>query len=189
MPLNDIELAAAIEAGSIAFDPPVPAEAIQPVSIDLRLGGLFLGLRHIGPVLDSRGEQVDVDRHYYALSTPSDSVTIAPGQMILGHTLESIRLDASHVAQLVGRSSLARMGVQVHISAGLIDPGFEGQITLEIVNLAPMPVKLYFGAFVCQVVIDKLSSPCARPYGTTRASHYVGKTSRGPIPPRTLRRG
>ena len=110
----------------------------------------------------------------------------APGRFALGSTWEYVKLDASIAARLEGKSSLGRLGILTHSTAGFIDPGFEGHITLELSNVSTLPVKLWPGMKIGQMCFFQLSSPAEHPYGSaTTGSHYQGQ--RGPTPEPFLR--
>jgi dCTP deaminase len=105
-----------------------------------------------------------------------------PGEFALGTTEERVRMPADLVGVVDGRSSIGRLAVVVHATAGFIDPGFEGQITLELSNIGSIPVKLYPGMRIAQIVLHVMSSPAERPYGEARGSQYSNQT--GPQPSR-----
>jgi dCTP deaminase len=106
---------------------------------------------------------------------PESSFTLHSGHFVLASTQERVKLSSGLVAQVEGRSSLGRLGIQIHSTAGYIDPGFEGNITLELSNLFPIPIKLYAGMRICQLVVHKTLSPAVRPYGhPERGSKYQG---------------
>ena len=107
-----------------------------------------------------------------------DAFTMHPGDFALGSTLETVAIPADLVGQVDGRSSVGRLAVVVHATAGLIDPGFTGQITLELSNIGRIPVRLYPGLRICQIVLVRMTSPAERPYGHERGSSY--KAQSGP---------
>lgn len=161
MILSDVSIRAELAAGTLVIDPPPADEAIQPASIDLRLGGEFR-------TVDGRGFN-------------SGTWDLWPGEFLLGHTVEHITIPAHLVGQLNGKSSLGRRGLAVHITAGFIDPGFSGQITLELHNCSAMPLTLSVLMPIGQLVLMRLTAPAERPYGSAGlGSHYQGQ--RGATP-------
>ena len=141
-------------------------EHVQPASIDLRLGDQFIIWEDDGT--GTLG-QVRV--------TATDGMTIEPGQFLLGTTLETVTIPDHLVGLIDGRSSWARLGVAVHITAGYIDPGFHGKVTLELKNVGHQPVWLPVGDRICQMRLTQLTSPAERPYGAPGlGSHYQGQT-------------
>ncbi|HET9956527.1 MAG TPA: dCTP deaminase [Polyangiaceae bacterium] len=179
MILSDRDLRARIEAGDIVIEPlDDPEVQIQPASIDLRLDRHFLVFRpaHV-ECLDPREKNLDATS---PIEVPEgEAFLLDPGDFVLGATLETIRVPDDLVARVEGRSSLGRLAIVVHATAGFIDPGFEGQVTLELSNLGRCPVKLYPGMRVSQIVFHELTSPAERPYGQSRGSKYQGQ--RGPV--------
>jgi len=143
--LSDRDIKDCINRGLIEVDPFIP-EYIQPASLDLTLGDefIFYNTKH---------------KVFF-----NGTLEVAPKEFFLATTSERIKLPNTLCAQLDGRSSIGRLGIAVHITAGYIDPGFEGQITLEIFNCSDKPVKLEVGCRICQLIFHKLSSPCKRPY-------------------------
>lgn len=140
-------------------------EHVQPASIDLRLGDQFIIWEYDG--IDGM-DQVRV--------TVADGINIGPGQFMLGATLETVTIPDHLVGLIDGRSSWARLGVAVHITAGYIDPGFNGKVTLELKNVGHQPVWLPVGDRICQMRLTQLTSPAERPYGALGlSSHYQGQ--------------
>jgi dCTP deaminase len=139
---------------------------VQPASVDLRLGSEFRG---------PTASEIEVA----SIAKPR---ILAPGEMLLGSTLERVVIPHDLVARVEGRSSVGRLGLIVHATAGFVDPGFDGQITLEFVNLGPRPITLEPGVRICQLTLHQLTSPASRPYGLARGSKYAGQ--RGPTPSR-----
>jgi dCTP deaminase len=143
-----------------------PEHQIQPASVDLRLGDVQRYQIPLAP-----GFKVNGLPWYW-----SDPGVLEVGAFTLATTLERVRIPADLVAQVNGKSSLGRKGLSVHITAGFIDPGFEGQITLELHNCSATPIILKPGMYICQLVVQKLLSPCERPYGDpSRKSRYQGQ--------------
>lgn len=154
MILSDTDIIAALADGTIVIEPLDDCDMqIQPASVDLRL---FDGLK---------------TQH----GRPRGWV-LHPGDFALGCTIERVRVPNDMVCRVEGRSSLGRVGLAVHITAGFCDPGFDGQITLEFANLGEEPVTLSPGMRICQIVFHRLSSPAARPYGYQRGSKYQYQT-------------
>ena len=142
---------------SLTIQPPPEDQAIQPASVDLRLDNNF-----IWPT----GKTVE-----------SDSIWLHRGSFLLGSTVERIRIPDDMVGRVEGKSSLGRVGVQIHATAGFIDPGFEGNITLEFANLSPSSFELKAGMYICQISFSYLDYPATRPYGNPElGSNYQGQT-------------
>ena len=154
---------------------------IQPASVDLRLG---LGLR----AYQARDEPVDPQAAPPGLAqrisfTAAPGYVLRPGMFVLGCTAETIELPAHLAAQVDGRSTLGRLGIAVHVTAGWVDPGFCGQLTLEIANIGPLAVRLTEGLAIAQLCLFRCSSPASRPYGSPGlGSRYQGQV--GPTLPR-----
>lgn len=179
MILCDTDLAAEIAAGRLRIDPAPHPERLQPASIDLTLG---LGFADLGA---PRSRPVTVGNEPAGLAAPlyEHAVLLRPGAFLLATTAERIELAPDLVGQVHGKSSRARLGLMVH-AAGLIDPGFRGQITLEIVNLGPVCLRLVCGIAIAQLTVTRLSDPAARPYGAPGlGSRYQGQ--HGATGPRT----
>lgn len=177
--LSDRDIRQAIANRRIIIDPAVTDQSIQPASIDLHLGTEFRTFMKDTIVqLDTTNphrnytELVEVQRE--------DEVCLDPGDFILGTTAEHIELVDSIVGRLDGKSSLGRMGLLIHITAGYVDPGWRGRLTLEIANVSPYVLVLKPGMRICQMSFMNLSSPAERPYGSTGlGSHYQFQT--GPV--------
>jgi dCTP deaminase len=182
MLLSDRDIKAEIESGQIALDPYSP-EMMQPASIDVRLDRLFRVFEnHRYPHIDPAQEQFDLTR----LVEPDgeDPFILHPGEFVLGSTYEAIELGDAIAARLEGKSSLGRLGLLTHSTAGFIDPGFSGHVTLELSNVATLPIKLYPGMKIGQFCFFRLSSPAENPYGAAAyGSRYQGQ--RGPTPSRS----
>lgn len=173
MLLSDRDLAAALRTGALTVDPYTPA-LLQPASIDVRLSPLFRVFdNHTGTHIDPAAPTEALTRLVVADDT---GFVLHPGEFVLGCTVETIGVDASLAARLEGKSSLGRLGLLVHSTAGFIDPGFEGQITLELSNVATLPIKLHPGMRIGQLCVIPLSSPALHPYGTPGlGSRYQGQ--------------
>lgn len=178
MILPDHAITRAIESHEIAVMPFVPA-AVQPSSIDVRLADTFRLFNNQAEVIDPRAVQ---SLTHEVIIGHRDYFVLHPGEFVLGATVEHFTLPSDMAAQLGGKSSLGRLGIQVHATAGWIDPGFSGNITLELSNVARMPVRLYPGMWIGQVVFLRLESPAERPYGhPSRRSKYVGPAAQGVV--------
>ena len=181
MILSDVDLKQRLDSGDIVVEPlGDPELQIQPASIDLRLSDQFAvyKLPHL-PFIDAR-EAKDLERYTTQITIPEgDAFTLHPGEFALGCTLETIKVPPDLVARVEGRSSIGRIAVVVHATAGFIDPGFEGQITLEFANLGRCAVRLYPGMRISQIVFHTMVTPSERPYGAARGSKYQGQ--RGPV--------
>ena len=148
---------------------------IQPASVDLRLAAYFIRVRKThGGVIDLLKPEQEVDR-----VTADGSFIIEPGEFVLGATQERVRMPNDLVGRVDGRSSLGRLGLVVHVTAGFIDQGFAGRITLELMNFNPNPLRLHVGMRICQISFHTLSEEVTRPYGPERGSKYVGAYAEG----------
>ena len=181
MILSDQDLRLRLARGELIVTPlDDPEVQIQPASIDLRLGDTFVSYRlpHI-PCVDPH-DPGTVDQYTETITiAPGDAFILQPGEFALGATLERVRIPADLVARVEGRSSIGRLAIVVHATAGFIDPGFEGQITLELSNLGRVAVKLYPGMRISQIVLQQLTRTASRPYGPERGSKYWGQS--GPV--------
>ncbi len=180
--LSDRDIRAQIESGRVALEPYEP-EMIQPASIDVRLDRYFLLFdNHRYQVIDPAAEQPDLTHQVHV--DGDDPLVLHPGQFVLGSTYEQVTLPADVSARLEGKSSLGRLGLLTHSTAGFIDPGFTGHVTLELSNVATLPILLWPGMKIGQLCFFQLSSPAQEPYGSTRSgSRYQGQ--RGPTASRS----
>ena len=181
--LSDRSIREEIEEGRIAVDP-LGDGAVQPASVDLSLSDSFRVFRNTSkPFVDVR-EPVD-DLTEPVQIAADEPFVIQPGTFFLGSTLETITLPDDIVGRVDGRSSLGRLGLLVHATAGYIDPGWTGRLTLELSNQSQMPIALYQGMRIAQISFLRLSTPVDRPYGSPElGSKYQGQT--GPTPSRIL---
>jgi len=182
MLLSDRDILAEVEAGRVRIDP-WDATLVQPSSVDVRLDKYFRVFEsHRYSVIDPAEDQSELTR---AVTPEGDGPFILhPGEFVLGSTYEYVSLPDDVAARLEGKSSLGRLGLLTHSTAGFIDPGFEGHVTLELSNVANLPIKLWPGMKVGQLCFFRLSSPAVKPYGSPGAgSHYQGQ--RGPTPSRS----
>jgi dCTP deaminase len=180
--LSDRDIVAEIDKGRVVLEPFDPA-MVQPSSIDLRLDRLFRVFEnHRYPHIDPAEDQPELTR----LVEPDDDepFILHPGEFVLGSTYEIVTLPDDIAARLEGKSSLGRLGLLTHSTAGFIDPGFSGHVTLELSNVATLPIKLWPGMKIGQFCFFRLSSPAEHPYGSDRyGSRYQGQ--RGPTPSRS----
>lgn len=187
MILSDRDILARLAKGDLVVDPlDDPDVQVQPASIDLRLGHEFLVFRHPHiPYLDTQGADLGEYTEKITLQ-PGATFILHPGEFALGTTLERVKIPPDLVAKVEGRSSLGRLALIVHATAGFVDPGFEGHITLELSNLGRVPVALHPGMRVSQIALHQMTGPADRPYGhPTRRSKYQGQ--RGPVASRISR--
>ncbi len=181
MVLSDRTLREEISAGRIVVDPYDPA-AVQPSSIDIRVDRLFRVFRnHTTGVIDVKEDLEDLTE---LVSIPEDGVfMLHPGEFVLGSTLERIGVPIDLVARIEGKSSLGRLGLLIHSTAGFIDAGFDGHITLELSNVANLPITIYPRMKIGQVSFLRMTTDAENPYGSrTTGSKYQGQ--RGPTPSR-----
>jgi dCTP deaminase len=173
--LSDRDIRAAIEAGRIVIDPFTP-EAIQPSSVDLHVDRRFRVFRNNRyPFIDVRTDQPDLTE--LVEIDPEQPFILHPGEFVLGSTLERVALPDDLVARLEGKSSLGRLGLLIHSTAGYVDPGWDGNLTLELSNVANLPITLYYGMKIGQISFQRMSSPVEVAYGDDRiGSKYRGQT-------------
>jgi dCTP deaminase len=175
--LSDRDIKAEINAGRVKVEP-YDAAMIQPSSVDVRLDRFFRVFEnHKYSVIDPSIEQSDLTREVAVEA--NEEFILHPGEFVLASTYEVITLPDDIAGRLEGKSSLGRLGLLTHSTAGFIDPGFSGHITLELSNVANLPVKLFPGMKIGQLCLIKLSSPAENPYGSALyGSRYQGQ--RGP---------
>lgn len=176
--LSDKHIKKFIDEGKISIDPLIdPEMQIQPSSVDLRIGNEFRGFKIIKkPFIDPKDPE-NIDSYMESVHIgDGEAFIIHPNEFTLATTLETVKVPDDLVARVEGRSSMGRLGLTMHVTAGFIDPGFEGKITLEISNLGKMPVALYPGQRVCQIVFETMTSRAEKPYGhPDRDSKYMGQ--------------
>jgi dCTP deaminase len=177
--LSDRDIRAEITAGRVKVEPFTEA-MVQPSSVDVRLDRFFRVFEnHKYSVIDPSIEQPELTREVAV--TADEFFILHPGEFVLASTYEVITLPDDIAGRLEGKSSLGRLGLLTHSTAGFIDPGFSGHITLELSNVANLPVKLFPGMKIGQLCLIKLSSPAEHPYGSAvYGSRYQGQ--RGPTP-------
>ena len=173
--LSDRDIRAELEAGRIKIDPYDPAD-LQPSSVDLHLDRSFRVFRNNRyAYIDVRAPQPDLTE---MLKVADDEPFILhPGEFVLGQILEWVELPDDLVARLDGKSSLGRIGLLIHSTAGYVDPGWKGNLTLELSNVANLPIALYYGMRIGQISFFRMSSPVDRPYGSKGlGSKYQGQS-------------
>ena len=175
MVLSDRSIREEIDAGRILIDP-LGENAIQPASVDVHLDRGFLVFRNSRvPYIDVRKGAEDLTERVEI--TDDVPFILHPGEFVLGSTLENIGLPNDLVARVEGKSSLGRLGLLIHSTAGYVDPGFRGHLTLELSNVANLPITLYFGMKIGQLSYLKLTSESEFPYGSPElGSKYQGQT-------------
>ena len=174
MVLSDRDIRAEIEAGRIVIDPFIP-DAVQPSSVDLHLDRRFRVFRNSRyPYIDVRADQPELTELVEIAG--DEPFILHPGEFVLGSTFERVGLPNDLVARLEGKSSLGRLGLLIHSTAGYVDPGWEGNLTLELSNVANLPITLYDGMKIGQISFHRLSSPVDVAYGDARiGSKYRGQ--------------
>ena len=182
MLLSDRDILAEIESKRVVVEPYDPS-MIQPSSIDFRLDRYFRVFEnHRYPHIDPAADQSDLTREVEP--NGDEPFILHPGEFVLGSTLEVVTLPDDLAARVEGKSSLGRLGLLTHATAGFVDPGFSGHVTLELANVATLPIKLYPGMKIGQLCFFRLSSPAEHPYGSAKyGSRYQGQ--RGPTPSRS----
>ncbi len=175
MILSDRDIRGEIDAGRIVIDPYIP-DAVQPSSVDLHLGNRFRVFRNNRTaVIDPREDQPELTELVEIIG--DEPFILHPGEFVLGATFERVALPDDLVARLEGKSSLGRLGLLIHSTAGYVDPGWEGTLTLELSNVANLPIKLYDGMKIGQISFQRLSSAVEVGYGDARiGSKYRGQT-------------
>ena len=176
MVLSDKTIRAQIEAGRIEIDPYDPG-LLQPSSVDVRVDRYFRVFRNsLYPYIDVKAEQEALTE---LVEVGDEAFILHPGEFVLGSTLERVRLPDDLVARLEGKSSLGRLGLLIHSTAGFIDPGWDGHVTLELSNVANLPITIYPGMKIGQISFMQMTEPAATPYGSDSiGSKYKGQ--RGP---------
>ncbi|WP_431981592.1 dCTP deaminase [Streptomyces qinglanensis] len=182
MLLSDKDIRAEIDAGRVRIDPYDPA-MVQPSSVDVRLDRYFRVFEnHRYPHIDPAVEQPALTRLIEAEG--DEPFILHPGEFVLASTYEVITLPEDVASRLEGKSSLGRLGLLTHSTAGFIDPGFSGHVTLELSNVATLPMKLWPGMKIGQLCMFRLTTPAEFPYGSARyGSRY--QDQRGPTPSRS----
>ena len=183
MLMSDRDIRAEIEAGNIGLEP-LDMGLLQPSSFDVRLDRFFrLFDNHKYAYIDPAEEMSDLTRLVEV--EPDEAFILHPGEFVLGSTYEFVTLPDNIAARLEGKSSLGRLGLLTHSTAGFVDPGFNGHVTLELANVSNLPIKLWPGMKVGQLCFFQLSSPSETPYGSAKYnSRYQGQ--RGPTASRSF---
>ena len=178
MILSDTDILRRLEAGDLVIEPLDDIDLqVQPASVDLRLGREFLEFQHANiPCIHPNSEQETEEYTDRVTVDDGDEYILHPGDFVLGTTHERVEIPADLIAHVEGRSSLGRLAIVVHATAGLCDPGYEGQITLELSNLGTAPVALSPGMRISQLTFTELKTPAERPYGEERGSKYQNQT-------------
>lgn len=179
MRLSDGDIEQRLADGSIVIDPAPASDDIAGISVDLRLDHRFRVFNNNSVThLDLSGDRAQLDRDINRIMSKEieiaegDALFIHPGELVLGATLESVTVPDDLVGWLDGRSSLARLGLMVHVTAGRIDPGWQGQIVLEFYNNGKLPLALRPGMVICAMSFELLSSPAKRPYNKRENAKY-----------------
>lgn len=182
--MSDRDIRASIEAGLIGLEP-LEMGLLQPSSIDVRLDRFFrLFDNHKYAFIDPAEQQDELTRLIEV--DPKEPFILHPGEFVLGSTYEFVTLPDDVAARLEGKSSLGRLGLLTHSTAGFVDPGFKGHVTLELSNVATLPIKLWPGMKIGQLCFFKLTSPSEHPYGSEKySSRYQGQ--RGPTASRSYK--
>jgi dCTP deaminase len=179
---SDRTIKQALAERRIEIDP-LEERFIQPSSVDLRVDAEFRVFEnHKYPHIDPQEVQEDLTKAVTVAE--GESFVLHPGEFVLGATFERVRLGEDIVARLEGKSSLGRLGLLIHSTAGFVDPGFDGYLTLELSNVANLPIAIYPGMRIGQISFYQMTTPADHPYGSTAAgSKYQGQ--RGPTPSRS----
>ncbi|WP_029934280.1 dCTP deaminase [Thiomicrospira pelophila] len=179
MKLSDKDISAALRSGRIVIEPEPNASKIKGISVDLRLDNRFRVFNdHTAPFIDLSGPSEEVQTLLDKVMgneiviEENQAFFLHPGELALASTLESITVPDDLVGWLDGRSSLARLGLMVHVTAHRIDPGWQGQIVLEIFNSGKLPLALRPGMDICAINFETLSSPAEKPYNKRKDAKY-----------------
>ena len=180
MVLSDRTIQRLLAEGRIEIEPYDEA-LLQPSSVDVRVDRFFRVFRNSRyPFIDVKQEQEDLTE---LVEIDGEPFILHPGEFVLGSTLERIKLPDDLVARLEGKSSLGRLGLLIHSTAGFIDPGWNGHVTLELSNVANLPITIYYGMKIGQISFMRMTEPARAPYGSDKiGSKYQGQ--RGPTPSR-----
>ena len=174
MVLSDRDIKREMEQGRIVIEP-LKLKDVQPASVDVRLGSNFRIFRNsTHTYIDPLIEQPDLTEE--VVVPEGEAFILHPGQFALGTTLERIVLPDDILGKLEGKSTLGRLGLMIHSTAGYVDPGWDGELTLELSNVATLPIMLHPGMRIGQLSFERMSSPVERPYGSAQlGSHYQGQ--------------
>ncbi len=181
MILSDVDIRKELASGRVVIDP-FEEGSIQPSSVDLRVDRyfrVFANSRH--PYIDVKQQMEDLTELVEAIG--ADPFILHPGEFVLGTTLERVTLPDDVVARLEGKSGLGRLGLLIHSTAGFVDAGWDGHLTLELSNVANLPITIYPGMKIGQLCLFRMTSPAEHPYGSRDVgSKYQGQ--KGPTPSR-----
>ena len=178
MVLSDVDIRRYIEEGKIRISPELPPEQLGSCSVDFRLGSEFSIFEHSRHAfIDVREKSAIQDLMRTVHVKEGEPFVLQPREFALAITQETLELDDDVLGRLEGRSSLGRIGIIVHGTAGLFDPGWRGKATLELSNLGIMPVALYPGMRICSFTFEQLSSPVSTPYYKKLNNKYSGQTT------------
>lgn len=175
MILSDRSIREEIEKGNIVLSPFKP-ECVQPSSVDVHLSNKFLVFNKVQhTAIDVREKQNNLMNEVNVKD--NEPFILHPGEFVLGSTVENVKMPNHIAGRIEGKSSLGRLGLLIHSTAGYIDPGFEGNLTLELSNVSPLPIKLFADMKIGQVSFIKMSSEVENPYGSEKLkSKYQGNT-------------
>ena len=181
--LSDRSIREALASGRIEIDP-LDESCIQPSSVDLTIDRYFRVFRnHTTPIIDVKENLEELTELVEIRDEPESRFMLHPGEFVLGSTAERIKLPTNLVGRLEGKSSLGRLGLLIHSTAGFIDAGWDGHVTLELSNIATLPITLYPGMKIGQISFMEMTTPADKPYGKgASGSKYQGQ--RGPTPSR-----
>jgi dCTP deaminase len=176
MVLSDVDIKRYLELGKIKITPSLPPDQFGSCSVDFRLGNEFSIFEHSRHAyIDLRDKRGIEDLMRPVMVEGNDPFILQSREFVLAITEECLELDDDVLGRLEGRSSLGRIGIIVHGTAGLFDPGWSGRATLELSNLSRMPVALYPGMRICSFTFEQLSSPSSVPYGKKKGNKYAGQ--------------
>ncbi len=174
--LSDRDIREALESGGLIVEP-LAEHAIQPASLDIRLDREFRVFRNYREAFIDVRAPVDDLTEIERIEDDDTAFVLHPGEFVLGSTLERVALPDNLVARVEGKSSLGRLGLLVHATAGYVDPGWDGHLTMELSNVSNLPIKLYYGMKIGQLSFLELKTPAERPYGSPGlGSKYQGQT-------------
>src|SRR5579862_9883829 len=176
MVLSDVDIRHYMDEGKIKVTPPLPPEQLGSCSVDFRLGNEFSVFEHSRHALIDLQDKTAIQDLMRTITVPAgEPFILQPGEFALAITEETLELDDDVLGRLEGRSSLGRIGIIVHGTAGLFDPGWTGKATLELSNLSRMAVALYPGMRVCSFTFEQLSTPSSMPYRQKPGNKYSGQ--------------
>ena len=179
MILSDRDIVKALKAGRIRITPKIdPKTQLGSCSVDLRLGKQFLVFEHSKfAYIDPNNPKLATDMMIEVKLRDGEPFILQPGDFVLATTMETVKLPDDLVGRLEGRSSLGRLGIVVHSTASIFDPGWEGMVVMELGNMGRMPVALYPGMRICSMTFEELTSPAQVPYSRKKAAKYAGQNA------------